>query len=280
MSTFIAFRKAAAALLRPSDARKLPKLVYTSLWSTSIRNISVANRAHPKNNQIPYDVVQLKDADGTLHHAQKLSKILESMDLNTHVLRLIAHDPPIVRKFTYAEDLARKLESKAQKKAVGSKRQLVIKEAHMSWHTAGADFDMKVGKIRDELLKGDVRMTIVFNPKPRVRNPPYPAMIAKADEAVNKVIDVGIEWRERDFNNGILKVYLQSTVKKAKLQLLTQHEVEEVAHDISERHEKQALRRKRKEEENARAKIRREEEAAKRAKELAESGLFSWISPL
>lgn len=274
MSAFIAFRKAAVAVLRPSHAYKLPQSVYTSILSTSVRNMSVTGRSHPKNNQIPYDVVQVKDADGTLHHAHKLSKILESMDLDTHVLRLITHDPPIVRIFTHAEDMARKLEFKAQKKAVGGKRHIINKEAHMTWHTAGADFDFKVAKIHEELSKGDVRMTLFFNPKPRVRNPPYPAMMAKADEAMKKLTDVGIEWRERDFNNGILKVHMQSTVKKTKLQLPTQHEVEEIAHDITERHERQALRKKRKAEENERSATRREEELARRQRELEESGIF------
>lgn len=248
--------------------------MYPFILSTSVRHMSMKYRSHPKNHQIPFEIVQLEDADGTLHHPHKLSKILETIDTDTHVVRLTSSSPPIVHVFTHAEDKARKVEVKAERKATETKRHIVNKESQMTWHTSGADFDHKVAKIHDDLSKGDVRMDVVFNPKPRVRNPLYPVMMEKVDQVMTRIADVGVEWRERDFKKGSLRLFVQSTVKKEKFKLPTQHEVEEIAHDETERQERQALRKKKREEESAKSELQRQEALAQREKEFAESGVF------
>jgi len=203
-------------------------------------------RSHPKNGQIPYDIIQVKDSDGTLHHAQKLTKLLESVDTTTHVVRLISHDPPIVRVLSQMEDKIRKVSMKARRKVREEKRHILNKEAQMSWFTAPQDFEHKVHKIREDLEKGDVRVDIIFNPKPKVRGPTREEMMEQLAEVTNKLSDVSVEWREKEFLRGTARMFLQSTVKKERL-LPTQEEVEEMAKEDVERQERQLQRKKKKE---------------------------------
>lgn len=243
MSAFIAFRTAAVSILRPHAASKLTLPIFSALVKTTVRGIV---RSHPKNKQIPFEIVQLQDADGTIHHPHKLSKILEDVDLDTHVVRLISQEPPIVRVFTLMEDKLRKLEAKTERKARETKRHILSKEITMSWFTTGQDLEFKINKIHDDLSKGDIRLEVVFNPKPNIDNPSPKDMRQLVNEVVKRTADVSVEWRERDFIRGSTKLFLQSTVKKDIRQLPTQQELEEMAKEEVKRQERQALRKKQK----------------------------------
>ncbi|KAF8898144.1 hypothetical protein CPB84DRAFT_1780974 [Gymnopilus junonius] len=241
MSTFLAFRSAAVSLSRP---RRILKLNVLPLLVRGMKE----KRKYPKNHQIEQEIVQLKDKDGTLHHAQKLSKILEDVDLSTHIVRLVSPHPPIVQIFSIMEDKMKQLEHKATKKVERQKRHIVNKEAQLSWFTAGQDLEHKLSKIREDLEKGDVRVDVFFNPKAKVRNPTPLEMTEQLDEAAKRMEGVGVEWREREFTRGIARISFQSTVKKEKL-LPTEEEVRKLAQEEVERRKKQALRKKQKEEE-------------------------------
>ncbi|KAF9558226.1 hypothetical protein CPC08DRAFT_709773 [Agrocybe pediades] len=246
MSSFLAFRKAAFAVLRPQHIGTVSRSALSPLFQQQTRTLK-ETRTHPKNAQIPYDIVQVKDADGTLHHAQKLTKVLEGVDTATHVVRLISHEPPIVRVLTQIEDKTHILAMKARKKVREEKRHILNKEAQLSWFTAPQDFEHKIQKIYEDLEKGDIRVDVVFNPKPKVRNPTRAEMLEQLAEVQQKLSAVSVEWREREFIRGTARMFLQSTVKKEKL-LPTQEEVAEKAKEDLERAQRQLLRKKRKEE--------------------------------
>lgn len=245
MSIFLAFRMATASLSRPQ------RILTRNVLPLLLRGMK-EKRNYPKNRQIEHEIVQVKDADGTLHHAQKLNNILESIDLSTHLVRLISHHPPIVRIFTIMEDKMRQLEHRATKKAQRQKRHILNKEAQISWFTAGQDFEHKIAKIREDLEKGDVRIDVFFNPKAKTRNPAPHEMTEQLDEVAKRMEGVGVEWREREIKRGIARMSFQSTVKKEKL-LPTEEEVREMAKEEVERREKQALKKKQKEEEKLRS---------------------------
>ncbi|KAF8966426.1 hypothetical protein BDZ97DRAFT_1611067, partial [Flammula alnicola] len=152
----------------------------------------------PKNGQIPYDIVQVIDTEGTLHHPQKLARILASINPTTHLVRLINHNPPQVRILTQIEDKARKLAEKAEKKVLKGPGRIETKETQLTWFTADTDFHHKIAKAKDDLEKGDVRLDVVFKSKPGVRYPSREEMNQHIQQIVDILADVATEWRERD----------------------------------------------------------------------------------
>src|SRR6266545_5504624 len=91
------------------------------------------SRSYPTNHQIPYEVVQVQESDGTLHSSVNLPHLLASVDKSTHLVRLISHNPPIVRVLTHLEDQMNKLERKADMKARKNKGQVATKEVRLTW---------------------------------------------------------------------------------------------------------------------------------------------------
>ena len=213
------------------------------MFQTAIRG---TKRSHPKNGQIPYEIVQVLDPDGTLHHPTRLTKLLESIDPTTHLVRLVKDHPPTVRVLTQLEEKMRKLQTKAEKKVSESKRRIANKEAQFSWFTSGTDFEHKLAKARAELQKGDVRLDVVFNPKQGVKNPTRDEMHQNLAQVVDALADVGNEWRERDFRRGSVRIFLQSTVQKNTKALPTQDEIQELAKEERKRVERQVQKLKRK----------------------------------
>ena len=121
MSAFLAFRNAAVTVLRPHYVHRLSQTLLTSSRGMGrwVKNDILATQGtlksekkkvvkeqpkprekttaqHPKNGDIPHELVQVASADGTMHHPQRLSHILDSVDLSTHVVRLVSHRPPVV----------------------------------------------------------------------------------------------------------------------------------------------------------------------------------------
>ncbi|KAF9057327.1 hypothetical protein BJ165DRAFT_1419800 [Panaeolus papilionaceus] len=126
MSSFLAFRTVAVHACRfkaiHRSAILVPSVRPSNLKSTSpltgttARALSSAARSHPKNRQIPYPVVQLLDSEtGQLHAPAKLDHLLSTIDVQTHLVRLVSHQPPIVRVLSIAEDKKEKLERKLSK---------------------------------------------------------------------------------------------------------------------------------------------------------------------
>lgn len=248
MSAFLAFRTAVVSVLRPRNVHRITQDLLTinstsPMFQTAIRS---TQRSHPKNGQIPYEVVQVLDADGTLHHPTRLTKLLESIDHTTHLVRLIEHHPPTVQVLTQLEEKMRKLQMKAEKKLSESRRRIANKEAQFSWFTSGMDLDHKMAKARAELEKGDVRLDVVFNPKQGVKNPTRFEMLQQVDSVKESLADVSNEWRERDIRRGSVRMFLQSTVQKSAKSLPSQDEIQELAKEERKRVERQVQKLRRK----------------------------------
>lgn len=233
MSAFLAFRSAAVSVLRPATTRTLGApldgLTTSPLFQTTIRGLK--ERSHPKNLQIPYEVVQLQDADGTLHHPHKLVKIMEGVDTTTHVMRLVSEHPPVVRVLTRVEDEMARIERKLSKKIQQGKRGRAVEtmEVRLTWVTSGGDFEHKLAKARAELEDGGRRVELQFGGKKGLRWPTREEQDEVLQEVVDRLADVGSEWRAREFKGGAVRVCLQPVVQKARVQALSQDEIEALA---------------------------------------------------
>ncbi|KAF9526282.1 hypothetical protein CPB83DRAFT_737652, partial [Crepidotus variabilis] len=167
-----------------------------------------------------------------------LSEVLSSIDKSTHLVRLVSHEPPTVKVLTHLEDQLAKLERKAEQKAKKNRGGTVVsKEVRLSWLTSDADYDHKVAAARKELEKGDTRVDFSFSPKRGVRAPTKWEMNEQMDKVIAAFQDVSTEWKNRTVERGIAKVYLQSTVKAAKV-LPTKEELEEQAKRLLEKRER------------------------------------------
>jgi translation initiation factor IF-3 len=233
MSAFLAFRSAAVSVLRPRTTRplggQLDGLTTSPLFQTTVRGLK--ERSHPKNLQIPHGVVQVQDADGTLHHPHKLVKIMEGVDTTTHVVRLVSEHPPTVRILTRVEDEMARIERKLEKKIQEGKKGRAVEtmEVRFKWITSGGDFEHKLAKARAELEDGGRRVELSFGAKKNAKWPTMEEQSEVLQNVVDRLADVGTEWRAREFKAGAVRVSLQPVTQKAKLQTLTQDEIEALA---------------------------------------------------
>lgn len=220
MNTFLAFRVATTSILRPRYASvlRLPFQVHR-------RNIV---STHPKNHHIEHKIVQILDSEGNLSEHQTLSSILASINLDTHVVRLVSSSPPTVVVASKIEEKVRRLERKAGKKYVEERRKLVTKERQLTWFTEGSDLQYKLQSIRDDLERGNARLDIQFLGKAGIRSPPFNEMVKRLDEVTAMFADVSNEWKARTFDQKCATLFLQSSNKK-NITMPTKEELEEVA---------------------------------------------------
>lgn len=199
--------------------------------------IGKKSRSFPTNHQIPYEVIQVQEADGTLHPSVNLPHLLATVDKSTHLVRLISHSPPIVRVLTHVEDKMNKLERKADMKARKNKGQVTTKEVRLTWITSDADYEHKMTMARKELEKGDVRIDFLFCSPSGVRAPSRLEMEEQLQKVADSFADVSNEWKERVVFRGTARLHLQSTVRASKV-LPSRSELEELARKSLERSEK------------------------------------------
>lgn len=275
MSAFLAFRSAAVSVLRPRRVHRLAQTIPPSLqYSTKHELVQAAKlrklekerenelakkerpkpkpkekviAKHPKNKDIPHSVVQVMDANGVVNPTrQELNRILETMNYQTHVVRLVTHEPPIVRVLTHLEDKMNQLATKAEKKATKGSKRIESTVIQLTWLTADADYHHKIAKAKEELEKGGTRVEILFKNKPHVRYPLRQEMEEQMDQVANALEDVGQEWRDREIQRGIAKIFFQSRMQKQLKALPTPDEIEAQAKEaLNKRLEGQALHQKR-----------------------------------
>lgn len=222
MNTFLAFRMATAFILQPHTHRYAGVLRLP--FQAHVRNIA---STYPKNHHIQHEIVQILDSEGNLSEHQTLSSILASVNLDTHVVRLVSTFPPTVVVASKIEEKMRKLEKKAGKKLVEERGKLVVKERQLTWVTAGADLQHKLQSIRDDLEKGNVRLDIQFLSKAGVKSPPFEEMNKRLDDVRVMLEDISNEWKNRTFSNGGATLFLES--KNKKITMPTKEELKEVA---------------------------------------------------
>lgn len=194
-------------------------------------------RSYPTNHQIPYEVVQVQESDGTLNPSVNLPHLLATVDKSTHLVRLISHIPPIVRVLTHVEDKMNKLERKADMKTRKNKGQVTTKEVRLTWITSDADYEHKMTMARKELEKGDVRIDFLFCSPSGVRVPSRLEVNDQLQKVADSFSDVSNEWKERVVFRGTARLHLQSTVRASKV-MPSRGELEELARKSLERSEK------------------------------------------
>ena len=192
MNTFLAFRMATASILRTcarhhANVLKLPFQAHTRGIVSS----------HPKNRHIKHEIVQILNS-GELSEPQTLSSILESVNLDTHVVRLYSSDPPTVVVSSKIEEKVRRLEKKAGEKLAMERQKVVTKERQLTWFTDGSDLQYKLQSIRDDLERGNVRLDIQFLGKAGLKSPPYEEMMKRLDAVTEMFKDISNEWKEKE----------------------------------------------------------------------------------
>jgi hypothetical protein len=214
---------AAASILRPyprhASVLRLP-------FQAHIRNI--ASSSHPKNHRIKYDIVQILNPGGDLSEHQTLSSILASIDLDTHVVRLVSSEPPTVVVASKIEEKARKLEKKTGEKLAMERRKLVTKERQLTWFTEGSDLQHKLQSIRNDLERGNVRLDIQFLGKAGIASPSREEMMKRLNKVAAMFKDISNEWKQRTFQGRDATLFLQCSNKKKKT-IPTKQELEEEA---------------------------------------------------
>lgn len=218
-----------------------------------------------RNGDIPHRIVQVVNEDGHLSEPTQLRALLDQFDQNTHMLKLVAADPPVVKIVNIEEDKRKEREHEARIKL--SKRLSVEdKELQVGWHGEISDLQTKINTARHIIEKGD-RVHIVF--ANRVSGAGRRKIVP--DERKAEIInlfeegmsDVASKWKEDQRTKGLWISYWQplstiSTEVRAKV-------VESLVDSKKRKEEQKEARRLKEEERLRKAKQRQAEEAAKAA---------------
>jgi len=160
------------------------------------------------NDNIPFKLVRLADPEsGSLHPFAPLKTILNSIDLKTHHVELVANAPdPIVRIVDTKE--AREKYREAKKRAQAVARAQVRKEIQVTWGTAAGDLAHKLGKVRQELLGGK-KVDLIFASKKGQVVPTKQAMDARLKGVLENLADVGMEYLPREERKNMAALHLK-----------------------------------------------------------------------
>ena len=178
-------------------------------------------------------MVQILNSEGDLSEPQTLTSIMASVNLDTHVVRLVSSDPPTVVVASKVEEKVRKLEKKAGERLAMERRKVVTKERQLTWFTEGSDLQFKLQSIRDDLERGNIRLDIQFLGKAGLKSPPREEMVKRLVKVAAMFKDISNEWKEKSFDGRSATLYLQSINKSA---FPTKEELEEVAKQKIEAH--------------------------------------------
>lgn len=124
----------------------------------------------PKNNDIPFETVQLVSSeDNTLGPPEPLSGILSRFSTKTHTISLVSSSPPIVRVHAKSEiqkaDRAAKDKAKARRKTKQETSELQV-----TWESAMGDLQHKLNQAKQILMHGD-RLDLVFTSRAKNASP-------------------------------------------------------------------------------------------------------------
>ncbi|KZO94875.1 hypothetical protein CALVIDRAFT_538653 [Calocera viscosa TUFC12733] len=156
----------------------------------------VSKTAAPRNQQIPFEVVQMPDpATGALGPPERLADLLARINLKKEYLTLLNDDPPVVKLVTFEEerrlDKVRKDQRKAQRATTKGE-----KEVQITWKAEPADLEHKVDKIKEMLSKGG-RVSVLLTTKPNAL-PPGDERRAQMERSIyNAVEDLAVESRQQ-----------------------------------------------------------------------------------
>jgi translation initiation factor IF-3 len=209
MAVFIAFRAAATALfVRPttSSVTYACRVPHLSARHAATR-ASWPGSDRPRDRGIPHSIVYLVDEEGRLGLPTPLSRLLASINPQTHFIELVDENPrPVVKIRDKQEQIRKEKEWKKRQREVASNN--VQKEIQMTWAVEPADLAHKLNKARREVEKGS-RVELVFAPKVNQRAPSSAIMDARMKDAAEKIAEFAREWKPRKVEYGIGIFYLK-----------------------------------------------------------------------
>lgn len=215
MTTFIAFRAAAAASLLRTNALPAHRCCPPQIVAIAIRHAArqaMPGANHLRNQDIPHRTVQLANEEGRLEAPIPLSHLIASIDPKTHYVELVTADPQPIVKIKDKREEYNKLKAwnKKQKEAAASR---VQKEIQMTWGVDSGDLAHKLKKARKELEKGN-RVDLAFAPKTNQAPPKPQIMDIRLQEVVEMLSDIATEWMPRRVEKGVAVIYLQKGAGK------------------------------------------------------------------
>lgn len=179
-----------------------------SITLQQTRSSSSVTPRRPQNKEIQHRVVQLVDPEtGRLHPPTLLSAILASVNPKTHFVELATEDPNPLVKIVSKEDLKAKIKEQRLKKKLAGKS-MEQKEIQLTWGVAAGDLEHKLSKVRRELEKGN-RVDLVYAPKKGQPLPNPAEMELRMQETVEKLADVGKEWKPKQVQKHMSVIYFQ-----------------------------------------------------------------------
>jgi translation initiation factor IF-3 len=210
-----------------------------------------------KDNFIPYEKVQVSTPEGLSFRPLKdvIAEIdslnsLEERGKRYHAV-LVVNDPdPIVKIVDFKAEYNKK--KKAQERAKASAAQKVRKEVQLSWASSEADVETKLEKVKGDLEKG-FKVDMVITGKGSMRRLDRDEQTQRVQQLVTRLQGIAKEWKERDFTQAAVVVYLQGIAEMP------------VVDEGDKKAEKAALRQQRREAQEERLRKKQELEARSRS---------------
>lgn len=201
------------------------------------------------NMDIPFAEVHVVDSETeNLGPIQPLKDVVDSISQDTHAVRLVRLDPPVVRIIDLEGEKVKERERFARQKL---SRRLAVedKEIQVGWHSAQADMQHKAKMARQALEKGD-RVHVIFatrvgGTQSMVSAQKKAEVVALFDEALE---EVGDKWKDDERVKGLWVLYYQPKAQireAAKERLVEKESKKKAKHDV----EKEARRKKQQERE-------------------------------
>ena len=214
MSTFLAFRTATLALLRPRGMPPhWPK--FRAVQTFAPTKEKKDNRP-PRDEKIQYNFVRFVDpTTNRLTDPTRLSHILSTIDRTKEYVELISAEQgsiPIVKIISKKKefDKMKKLKQRAREVAMNNRH----KEVQLTWGSTSSDMAHKLERVREELEKG-LKVDLVFAPKKGQILPRPEERQAQIQEIVDMMADVGKEWKLRDQRRAVVAIFLQGNAPAA-----------------------------------------------------------------
>lgn len=214
MSTFLAFRNATLALLRPRRPH-LHRPTFRAVQSSAPTKEKKEKRSQ-RDEKIEHRFVRFVDpVTNRLTEPTRLSNILLSIDRKKNFVELVNAEQgsiPIVKVMDKKEEFNRekKLKLRAREVAMNNRQ----KEVQLTWGSTSSDTAHKLERMRQELEKG-LRVDLVFTPKKGQVLPKPGEMQVQIQEIVDMMADVAKEWKPREKGRAVTAIFLQGTAPSA-----------------------------------------------------------------
>nr|GAT46159.1 predicted protein [Mycena chlorophos] len=180
-----------------------------------VRYKSRTPNALPRNEEITYPKVSIRQRDGTLV-PHFLRTLLRDLDRVTHRIELVEHsdeEGAIVRIVDIKEEIVREKHARGQK--LVNKKKNEKKEVQFTWGAEDGDMEHKLRRVMPHLEVG-AQLVIVFSVKKRTRPPRLEEQQAKVAEVIERVADFATPWREVGWQRNMAIIYLRGIPQKKK----------------------------------------------------------------